>query len=154
MTSMPDVQNFLGLKRIAVVGVSRDPKDFTRKLWEEFAARGYDVVPVNPGVQEIDGRRCYARLQEIEPPVEGALLLSPASATDQVLADCAHARIANVWLYRATGTGAVTPNAVRFCKASGIRVVAGECPFMFLPEGAWMHRFHGFCRKIIGTYPR
>ena len=86
--------------------------------------------------------------------MEGALLLSPASATDQVLADCAQAGIANVWMYRATGTGAVTPNAVRFCKARGIRVVAGECPFMFLPEAAWVHRLHGFCRKIVGTYPR
>jgi len=33
-------------------------------------------------------------------------------------------------------------------------VVAGECPFMFLPETSWFHRFHGFCRKVSGKYPK
>jgi len=33
-------------------------------------------------------------------------------------------------------------------------VVAGQCPFMFLPETAGVHRFHGLVRKIMGRYPR
>jgi hypothetical protein len=33
-------------------------------------------------------------------------------------------------------------------------VVAGECPFMFLPETPWFHRLHGFCRKVVGRYPK
>jgi hypothetical protein len=33
-------------------------------------------------------------------------------------------------------------------------VVAGECPFLYLPETPWFHRFHGFCRKIAGAYPK
>jgi len=32
-------------------------------------------------------------------------------------------------------------------------LVAGECPFMFLPETPWFHRLHGFCRKLVGSYP-
>jgi hypothetical protein len=31
--------------------------------------------------------------------------------------------------------------------------VPGECPFMFLPEAAWIHRAHGALRKITGPYP-
>jgi len=26
-------------------------------------------------------------------------------------------------------------------------VIPGECPLMFLPGGAWMHRFHGLVKK-------
>jgi predicted CoA-binding protein len=154
MTALKDIEHFLGLKRLAVVGVSREPKDFTRALWREFVQRGYDVVPVNPGAAEIDGRPCYARVQDIQPPVEGALLLSPASATAQVAADCSMAGVQAVWMYRAVGAGAVDPKAVAFCKAKGIRVIPGECPFMFLPQTPFFHRIHGFCRKLIGTYPR
>jgi predicted CoA-binding protein len=34
MTTMHQVETFLGLKRIAVVGVSRDPKQISHTLWQ------------------------------------------------------------------------------------------------------------------------
>ena len=62
MTTLTQIQDFLGRKRLALVGVSRDPKDFTRALFGELSRREYDVVPVNPEVIEVDvprdGRRC------------------------------------------------------------------------------------------------
>jgi hypothetical protein len=48
----------------------------------------------------------------------------------------------------------VNDDAVRFCEAEGMSVVAGECPLMFLPQTMWFHRFHGFCRKMVGSYPK
>ena len=56
MSSMAAVQDFLAQKRIAVVGVSHDPKDFSRRLLRTLRERGYDAVAVNPdsGVR----RRC------------------------------------------------------------------------------------------------
>ena len=44
MATLDEIRDFLSLKRIAVVGVSRNPKDFTRSLFREFVRRGYDVV--------------------------------------------------------------------------------------------------------------
>ena len=40
--------NFLGHKRLAVIGVSRNSKDFSRVLFHEFLKRGYDAIPVHP----------------------------------------------------------------------------------------------------------
>jgi predicted CoA-binding protein len=154
MTVMAHIQDFLGQKRFAIVGVSRRPKDFSRALLREFRQRGYDAVPVNPEAREMDGQPCFARLQEIEPPVGGALCMTPPALTDQVVRDCAEAGIKRVWMYRATGKGAVSADAVKFCEANGISVIAGECPMMFLPGGAWFHRFHGWVKKITGFYPR
>jgi len=48
----------------------------------------------------------------------------------------------------------VSADAVKFCEANGISVIAGECPMMFLPGGSWFHRFHGLLKKIAGSYPR
>src|ERR1017187_7078098 len=76
MSSLALVQDFLGQKRLAVVGVSRKPDDFSRKLFCELRDRGYDVVPVNPEVDEIDGKKCFAHLQDVQPPVDGALLMT------------------------------------------------------------------------------
>ena len=154
MTVMERIQDFLGQKRVAIVGVSRQPKDFSRALLREFRQKGYDAVPVNPEAREMEGLPCFGRLQEIEPPVGGALLMTPPALTDRVVRDCAEAGIKRVWMYRATGQGAVSADAVKFCEANGISVIAGECPMMFLPGGAWFHRFHGWVKKITGFYPR
>jgi predicted CoA-binding protein len=139
---------------VAVVGVSRHPKDFSRSLFRELQRRGYDVVPVNPESTEVDSLRCYSHIGEIQPPVEAALLMTSPAVTEKIVLECEAAGIRHVWMYRAGGTGAVNAAAVTFCEAHGIGVVAGECPFMFLPEAGWFHRFHGFCRKLTGAYPQ
>ena len=154
MTTRTLIDDFLGRKRIAVVGVSRNPKDFTRSLFRELRRRAYDVVPVNPDAAEVDGLRCYGHVEDIAPPVDGALLLTHATVTEQVVRECEAAGIRAIWMYRAVGAGAVSPGALTFCEAKDMSVVAGECPFMFLPDTPWFHRLHGFCRKVMGTYPR
>jgi len=154
MTSIERIQDFLGRKRLAFVGISRQPADFSRALFREFIARGYQAVPVNPEAREIDEQPCFANLQDIQPAVDGVMLMTPPAVTDQLVRDCAAAGIQRVWFFRGVGRGAASPDAIRFCEAQGISVIPGECPFMFLPGGAWFHRIHGLVRKITGAYPR
>ncbi len=152
--ALHEIEEFLQRKRFAAIGVSRNPKDFTRTLFEEFRKRGYDVVPVNPNVSSIGDVPCYARLQDISPPVEGVLLLTRPEVTDDIADQCIQAGVRQVWMYRAMGTGAVSLRAIVACQLNGIDVIAGECPFMFLPQTGIPHRVHGFCRKLIGRFPR
>ena len=66
------VDDVAGLRRvlddnrvIAVVGLSASwnrPSYFAAKYMLEH---GYTVIPVNPGQQEILGRKCYASLADI-----------------------------------------------------------------------------------------
>jgi uncharacterized protein len=151
--ALETIEDFLAQKRIAMVGISREPKSFSVMLFEELCRRGYDVVPVNPNAPSVLGRTCFARVQDIRPPVEAALLMTSPTVTEQVVADCAEAGIRRVWMYRAGGTGAVSRKAVEFCRGQGIEVIPGECPFMFFAD-AGFHRVHGFFRKLTGRYPR
>ena len=153
MSTIRDVEDFLALHRIAIVGVSRDPKDFSRLLFREMCDRGYEMVPINPAADEIDGRECFHSLQAVKEPIEGVLVMTPFSATRQIVEDCAAAGIRNVWIYRAGGQGAVSPDATAFCKQNGIRVVDGHCPFMFFRGTKFVHRAHGFLLKITRRYP-
>ncbi|HWR34998.1 MAG TPA: CoA-binding protein [Clostridia bacterium] len=148
------ITEFLNQRRFAAVGLSRDPKDFTRTLVREFETRGYEAVPVNPAVRELGGHECFARVQEIRPAVKAALVLTSPAATEQVVADCIAAGVTHIWMYRGGGVGAVHPAAVALCSERGISVIAGECPLMFLPNTAFPHIVHGLIRKIVGTYPR
>ena len=151
--SLQTIEEFLAQKRIAMVGISRDPKHFSVTLFQEFRRRGYDVVPVNPHVLELFGQRCFARVQDIQPPVEAALLITAPEITDLVVKDCAEAGIRKVWMFGAGAKGAVSRQAVQFCEQRGIRIVPGQCPFMFWRDAEAIHRLHGFLRKLIGTYP-
>ncbi len=153
MATIQGIQEFLGRKRLAVVGVSGNSRDFTRTMFREFVRRGYDVVPVNPKLSEVEGIPCRPHLQDISPPVEGALLMTQPAVTEQVVEDCAQAGIRQVWMYRAAGAGAVSAKAVAFCRSQGIDVVDGECPFMFLEGASWPHKLHGLCRKMLRKYP-
>ena len=152
--SLETIEDFLSQKRIAMVGISREPKDFSITLFEELCRRGYDVVPVNPSVSEVQGRRCFARVQDVQPPVDAALLMTSPEVTNAVVKDCAEAGIRRVWMYRAGGKGAVSPKAIQFCREHDIQVVPGQCPFMFWRDAGTGHRLHGFIRKITGRYPR
>jgi predicted CoA-binding protein len=152
--ALETIEDFLAQKRVAIAGISRDPASDSVKLFEELCRRGYDVVPVNPNMAEVQGRRCFAHVQDIQPPVQAALLMTSPEVTETVVNDCAEAGIRRIWMYRATGKGSVSEKALAFCREQGIQVVPGQCPFMFLPDTAGVHRLHGFVRKIMGRYPR
>ncbi|MGC2371689.1 MAG: CoA-binding protein [Candidatus Sulfotelmatobacter sp.] len=107
-----------------------------------------------PIQEKCKGRECFARMQDIRPAVEAALLMTAPEVTEAVVNDCAEAHIRRVWMYQATGQGSVSSKAVEVCRKQSIDVVPGECPFMFLPDAAVYHRIHGFLCKITGSYPK
>ena len=154
MTEIKEIRDFLGRKRFAMVGVSKQPKDFSRLLFREFREKGYDPVPVNPGTHEMEGQTCFARVQDVTPPVDAVLLMTSPQVSEQVVRDCAESGVKQIWMYRGSGSGAVSAAAVEFCRSHGMAVIPGECPLMFLPNAGWLHRFHGFVKKITGTYPK
>ena len=153
MTTTQDVHDFLCLSRIAMVGVSRDYRDFSRALFRDMCNRGYDMVAVNPSASEIEGDRCTPSLREVHPPVEGVLIMTPASETLRVVQDCVNLRIPHVWIYRAGGVGAVSAEAVALCRQNNIHVVDGHCPYMFFPHTPFVHRVHGLFLKLTQRYP-
>jgi predicted CoA-binding protein len=116
MSSMAVIQDLLAPKRIAVVGVSHDPKDFSRGLLRTMRQGGYEAVALNPALTEADDASCFASLEDVTPPVDGGLLKASPATTESVVEDCASCK------FRAFGCiapgskgGAVSPKAVEFC---------------------------------------
>ena len=153
MVEMATVRDFLAQKRFAFVGVSRQPKDFSRALFREFQSRNYQPIPVHPEAAEIEGVHCFARLAEVQPPVDGVLLMTSPSVSNVLVQQCVDAGVKRIWFYRATGQGSSTPASLAMCEANGIAAIPGECPFMFFEGTQWIHRFHGIVKKITGAYP-
>jgi hypothetical protein len=151
--ALDDIVDFLATKRLAVVGVSREPKHFSRGLFREFLAQGYDAVPVNPHAEQIEGHRCFARLADITPPVDAALLMTPPNLAEQAVRECIEANIKRIWVYKPAGDGTTHDRAVDISRKRGFAVIEGYCPHMFLPKAAFVHRLHRFLMKVTGSYP-
>ena len=153
MTTKAQIDDFLAQKRIAVVGVSRDPKEFSYTLWQEFRQRRYDAIPVNPNVLALDNQTCYKRLQDIQPGVDAVLIMTPSKLTEQIVHDAAEAGVKRVWMYGGMAPGASNKAAIAYCEQQGIDVIAGYCPYMFFKGAGAMHAPHRFFRQITGRYP-
>jgi predicted CoA-binding protein len=148
------IDEFLGFKRIAFVGLSSKSKDFSRSVFKEFLKRGYDVIPVNPKMNDIDGMTVYSKIQDIDPPVQGAFLMTPPEKTNEVVKDCFLSNITSIWMHRGVGKGSVSEEALQYCNENGINVVSGHCPLMFFPNANIGHKIHGFFKKLTGSYPK
>lgn len=63
---------------IAVVGLSRNLEKPARRVPSYLAAKGYDVIPVNPSAERLLGRRSYPTLSEVEETVDLVLVFRPS----------------------------------------------------------------------------
>ncbi len=140
---------FLRAKRIAVVGVSRNAKDFSRGVFRELIRRGIDAVPVNPALTDADGRRAFARVQDVAPAADAALLMVPAARAANAVRDCLAAGVKRVWFHRGGGPGSESAEALALCHEHGIATVRGLCPFMAFPDAGLGHRVHGWFRQAF-----
>ena len=43
--------------------------------------------------------------------------------------------------------------ALALGRERGLEIVAGACPYMFLPGAGAIHRFHGFVLQLLGRKP-
>ena len=152
--SLDDITKFLECKRVAFVGVSRNPKHFSRLLFHEFLDKGYDAVPVNPQAKDIAGRQCFARVADVIPPVEAALVVTgPPKVTDQAIRECNQLEIRNIWIYKSVDYEADHEHTVELCRLQGSAVIEGYCPMMFLPHPALIHRAHRLLMRVAGSHP-
>lgn len=147
------VQGFLSQKRIAVAGVSRNPREAANLIFRKLDGAGYDVVPVNPRADEVEGRPCYPDLTAIPNGVDGVVIATPPSAAQALVEQCATLGIRWVWMHRSFGEGSVSPAAVEWCRTHDIRVIAGACPMMFCTPVDFGHRCIRWLLGVTGGLP-
>ncbi|HZD04006.1 MAG TPA: CoA-binding protein, partial [Longimicrobiales bacterium] len=84
---------------IAVVGISRDPMKAARRVPSYLAAKGAEIIPVNPLADRILGRRARADLEEVTEAVDMVLLFRPSRQVGRfVRAATEHTEAPVIWL--------------------------------------------------------
>lgn len=155
MTNRPDaIETFLGGRRFAVAGVSREPGQAANAVFRKLKQTGYDVVPVNPNASEVEGVTCYADIGAIPHPLDGVVIATAPAAADDVVRQCADHGVRQVWFHRSFGSGSVSEEAVRTCRARGIACIVGGCPLMFCEPVDLGHRCMRWWLQRQGRVPR
>ncbi len=117
------VKDFLKQKRFAVVGSFRSREKFAYKILISLIEKGYMVFPVNPHINEVEGRVSYKTISDIPFEVDVVDIVTPPSVTEAILKECLQKGIKRVWLQ----PGAESPDAIKFCQDNDIKVIHSMC---------------------------
>jgi predicted CoA-binding protein len=132
---------FLASKRVAVTGVSRQPKSHgSNVVYKRLRERGYEVFAVNPNADAVEGDRCYHDLGSIPGGVDAVVIATRPELAEQTMRECADLGIRHVWMHRGPGAGSVCPAAAAFGRQRDIAVIEGGCPCMFDPTADLGHK--------------
>ena len=120
---------------VAVVGASRDRAGIGRRVLEALVAGGFGgaIYPVNPLVDEIDGRRAYRSVREVPAGVDLAVVAVPRSAVAGVVDDCAAAGVKSLVIVTAGFAEAgdegraLQQQLVDKVRGHGMRMVGPNC---------------------------
>ena len=155
MAHVPEaVAEFLGGKRIAVAGVSRESGQAANAVYRKLRDAGYEVFPVNPKVAHIEGAPCYPDLRAIPTPIDGVVVATHPDVSVELVRQCVDRGVGQVWFHRSFGQGSVADAAVRECAARGVRCIVGGCPLMYCEPVDLGHRCMRWWLGRQGRIPR
>jgi predicted CoA-binding protein len=146
-------EDFLAQRRIAVAGVSRDPKQPANLIYRRLRDTGHKVFAVNPNADMVEGDRCYEAVTSLPGNVDGVVIVTTPEVAEEVILDCVGAGVPRVWLHRGLGPGSASQSAIALCREHGVDVIPGGCPNMFGATADPGHRCMRAMLRLSGKIP-
>jgi predicted CoA-binding protein len=107
------------VKTVAVIGASQDPRKFGNKAVRAFRHQGYQVVPINPHHEEIEGLKAYPSVLDVPMTIDMATLYVPPRVGIRVVGEVARKQIPELWL----NPGADGPEVIRRARELGLEPI-------------------------------
>lgn len=147
--------DFLANKRVAVTGVSRNPKGHgANVVYQRLKDRGYDVVAVNPNADRVEGDTCYPDLKSVPGGLKAVMIGTRPDIAETTMRECVDLGIEQVWMHRGPGAGSVSVTATAYGRQHGVTVIDGGCPCMFDPTADPGHKMMRWMFGLNGHVPK
>ena len=119
------IEEIYQLKNIAVVGVSKNEEKPSHQVPKYLIEHGYNVIPVNPTVTEVLGRKCYPSVAAINEKIDVVDVFRKSEDIPAVIDDVLKKKdgIKVFWMQ----LGIYNEDAERKAKENGIDVVYSRC---------------------------
>jgi uncharacterized protein len=104
---------------VAIIGASADRTKFSNKAIHAHRRAGYDVYPVNPKEEMIEGLKCYGSVVEIPVALNRVSLYLPPAVGIKILDDIAKKGCQELWV----NPGAESPELIQKAQALGLNTI-------------------------------
>ncbi|MFU8770298.1 MAG: CoA-binding protein, partial [Desulfotignum sp.] len=122
-------------KHVAVIGASEKPGSVGSAIMKNLLSGNgkYQVFPVNPGHKKLFARPCVAGIQEIEAPVDMAVIATPIRMVPDLVDGCGKKGVAGAVVVssggRETGAGgqAIEEQILAAARKTDLRIIGPNC---------------------------
>lgn len=126
------IDEMLDKKVWAVVGATQNASKFGNKIVKKLKKFGYDVYPVNPVYDEVEGLKCYKSLTDL--PIKPdcvSVVVGPEKAT-AVVEEAKGLGIDHMWFQ----PGAFSEKTIELAEKHEIKIVYYNCVLVELDKKA------------------
>jgi predicted CoA-binding protein len=123
MNDISTIKKIFDLKTIAVVGMSPKPERPSHYVALYLKDNGYEIVPVNPGHDEIAGLKSYPSLIDIPVKVDVVDVFRRSEFVDPIAKDAITIGAKALWLQ----DNVINLDAEKLARDAGLMVVMNDC---------------------------
>ena len=117
------IQIYKNSKNIAVVGMSTRPTRPAHSVPAFLMEKGYRIIPVRPGVDEILGKKAYPDLMSIPDPIDVVLIFRRSEEVPPIVEQAITIGAKVIWMQQ----GIVNESAASSARNAGLDVVMDSC---------------------------
>ncbi len=110
-------------KRIAVVGLSNNPDRTSYMVSEAMQNAGYEIIPVNPAIDEALGQKSVATLKDIEGQVDIVNVFRRSEFLPEIAKETVEIGAKVFWAQ----LGVENEEAYDYLKEHGVTVIMDRC---------------------------
>ena len=123
MNDISTIKKIFDLKTIAVVGMSPKPERPSHYVALYLIDNGYEIIPVNPGHDEIAGLKSYPSLIDIPVKVDVVDVFRRSEFVDPIAKDAITIGAKALWLQ----DNVINLDAEKLARDAGLMVVMNDC---------------------------
>ncbi len=110
-------------KTIAVVGASPKPWRDSGSIAQFLAARGYEVLPINPAYNDVLGMKCYPDLASIGSKIDIVAIFRKPEEVLPIIDEAIEIGASTVWMQ----LDVVNKDAAKRAEEAGLNVIMDRC---------------------------
>lgn len=119
-----EIDELLGLKTWAVVGLSNNSERAAYKVAKVLIEKGHTVIPVHPKAETVHGQKGYTKLSEIKVPIDVVDVFVNSELAGSVVDEAIAVGAKGVWLQ----LDVIDELAISRAKSAGLFAVMNRCP--------------------------
>jgi uncharacterized protein len=109
----------MDLRKFAVIGATDNTEKYGNRIFKNLKDRGYEVYPVNPKLEELDGIPVYHTLSDVPVKVDVVDFVVPPAVTIEILKECNKLGLKKIWLQ----PGSESEDAIKYCQDNDMTVL-------------------------------